>query len=272
MKRNPSKNNIILFAILSLFVGGLMLIIAGCPGEIDPCSIDNTKFCAVIKEYAPASVQAGLEDCYNNFIICDGEEIVLFWQADASLTSNVHVTGSGGETFDFPIAEGFATVVPHVSGEWKVTFSGKCTFTKTINVRVIKGPEPYTIVAIGNIVIGFFCDINPKSVSKNLVVTAIRSAQCAGVTQYWENWSCKKTNWDGSYPTFFNITKNDGSANNTHLSGHWRFDPSGLGGTFTYSGESACFQATICCEPFDLSPTDIYPPPTSTPWPTRSPR
>jgi len=267
MKRSPTRSKIFLFAILSLFIGGLMLIVAGCPGEIDPCSIDNTKFCAVIKEYAPASVQAGLEDCHNNLTICDGEEIVLFWKADASLTSNVHVIGPGGEVFDFPISEGYATVMPHVSGEWKVTFSGKCTFTKSITVRVIKGPEPYTIVANGNIDIGFFCDINPKSVSKNLVVEAIRSAQCAGASQYWENWNCKKTNWDGSYPIFFNITERDGSANNTHLPGRWRFDPVGLGGTFSYSEKSACFIATIRCEK-----TDIYPPPTPTPWPTRSPR
>jgi hypothetical protein len=272
MKRNPSKNNIILFAILSLFVGGLMLMVSGCPGEIDPCAVNNTKFCAIVKELAPSSVQPALEDCQTLLTICDGKEIELYWQADASLTSNVHITGPGGEVYDFPISEGHATVTPHVSGKWEAVFSGKCRFTKSINVRVIKGPEPYTIVANGNIDVGFVCNINPKAVDKDLIIIAIRSAQCAGVSEYWENWSCKKTNWDGSYPTFFNITKNDGSANNTHLSGYWRFDPSGLGGTFTYSGKSACFQATICCEPCDLSPTDIYPSPTPTPWPTRSPR
>ncbi|MDD3714476.1 MAG: hypothetical protein PHU16_06390 [Atribacterota bacterium] len=175
MKRSPTRSKIFLFAILSLFIGGLMLIVAGCPGEIDPCSIDNTKFCAVIKEYAPASVQAGLEDCHNNLTICDGEEIVLFWKADASLTSNVHVIGPGGEVFDFPISEGHATVTPHVSGKWEAVFSGKCRFTKSINVRVIKGPEPYTIVANGNIDVGFVCNINPKAVDKDLIIIAIRS-------------------------------------------------------------------------------------------------
>ena len=88
MKRSPTRSKIFLFAILSLFISGFMLMVSGCPGEIDPCSIDNTKFCAVIKEYAPASVQAGLEDCHNNLAICDGREIELYWQADASLTSN----------------------------------------------------------------------------------------------------------------------------------------------------------------------------------------
>ncbi|NLJ39761.1 MAG: hypothetical protein GX432_13520, partial [Candidatus Atribacteria bacterium] len=56
----------------------------------------------------------------------------------------------------------------------------------------------------------------------------------------------------------------DGSANFTSLAGRWRFDPSGLGGTYTYSANSACFLATIRCEK-----SDIYPTPTPTPWRTR---
>ncbi len=175
MKRNPSKNNIILFAILSLFVGGLTLMVSGCPGEIDPCAVNNTKFCAIVKELAPSSVQPALEDCQTLLTICDGKEIELYWQADASLTSNVHITGPGGEVYDFPISEGHATVTPHVSGKWEAVFSGKCRFTKSINVRVIKGPEPYTIVANGNIDVGFVCNINPKAVDKDLIIIAIRS-------------------------------------------------------------------------------------------------
>ncbi len=228
--------------------------------------VDNTRFCAIIKELAPSSVQPALEDCPTSLIICDGEQIELYWQADATTTDNVHITGPGGETFDFPIAEGHATVTPQTTGDWKVEFQGDCTFKKSIFVRVIKGEEPYTIVANGNVDIGFFCDINPKSVSSKLIVGRIRSAQCAGAAQYWENWSCKKTTWNGSNPIFFNITKHDGSANCTPLAGRWRFDPSGLGGTFHYTENTACFQVTITCGPCGTAPSDIYPSPTPTPW------
>ena len=192
----------------------------GCEGTIGVSCTDDTRFCAIIKELAPSAVQPALEDCPTSLTICDGDQIELYWKADASITSNVHITGPGGESFDFQISEEHVTVTPQTSGDWKAKFTGGgCTFNKSINVRVIKGEEPFTIVANGNIDIGFFCDINPKSVSRNLIVTAIRSAQCAGVSEYWEKWGCKKSNWDGSEPIYFNITRVDGSANLTPLAG-----------------------------------------------------
>jgi len=157
-------------------------------------------------------------------------------------------------------------MTPHVSGEWKVEFSGKCTFHKSITVRVIKGEEPWSMVAKGNVDIGFFSDINPKSVSKNLIVTAIRSSKCADNEKYCANWSCTKANWDGSNGTGFNVSDEDSSTNNTHLPGHWEFHPLGLSGNITYPEKTACFILTIRCEKFD-----IYPTPTPTPWPTRNP-
>ena len=265
----PNRKKLILFTILGLLIGGLMLGADDCTGTIGVSCVDNTKFCAIIKELAPASVQPALEDCPTSLTICDGEQIELYWQADATVTTNVHITGPGGEIYDFPISEGHATVTPRTSGDWKVEFTGHdCKFTKSISIRVIKGEEPYTIVANGNIDIGFFCDINPKSVSSHLIVQKIRSAQCAGIPEYWENWSCKKTNWNGSNPTFFNITRNDSSTNCAQLAGRWRFDPTGLGGTFTYSAKTACFQATITCGPCTYSgtfPPDIFPSPTPHP-------
>ncbi len=276
MKKNRNhlkREKIILFTILILAIGGLMLGANDCTGTIGVSCVDNTKFCAIIKEFAPSSVQPALEDCPTSLTICDGEQIELYWQADATWTSNVHITGPGGESYDFPISEGHATVTPRTSGDWKVEFTGNdCTFKKSIKVRVIKGEEPYTIVANGNTDIGFFCDVNPKSVSSKLIIKEIWSVHCAGVAEYWENWSCKKTNWNGSNPIFFNITINDGSANCTPLAGRWRFDPSGLGGTFNYTAQSACFQATITCGPCNGTTSDIFPPPTTTPWPTRNPQ
>lgn len=263
-RKRKFQNQVIFYIVLGLSISILMAIMTCCEGTIGVSCTDNTKFCAIIKELAPSAVQPALEDCPTSLIICDGDQIELYWKADASLTSNVHITGPGGESFDFPISEGHATVTPRTSGDWKVEFKGSdCTFNKSINVRVIKGEEAYTIIANGNIDIGFFCDINPKSVSRTLIVAAIRSAQCTGVSEYWEKWGCKKSNWDGSKPIYFNITKDDGSANFTSLAGRWRFDPSGLGGTYTYSAKSACFLATIRCEK-----SDIYPTPTPTPWPT----
>ena len=270
---DSSRKNIILLIILGLAVGGLMVMTVSCAEGVK-CTDIKTMFCAIIKELAPASVQPALEDCPTSLIICEGEEIVLYWQGDATLTSNVSITGPAGEVYDFPISEGFATVTPVISGEWKITFTGEhCRISKSISIRVIKGPEPYTIVANGNIDTGFFCDINPKSVSKKVIVLSIRSTQCGGASGfYWENWSGKKTEWNGSNPIFLNITKDDGSANNTQLAGHWSFYPTGMGGTSSYTEKSACFRVTICCEPCNQSPTDIYPTPTPTPWPTRSPQ
>lgn len=219
-RKRKFQNQVIFYIVLGLSISILMAIMTCCEGTIGVSCTDNTKFCAIIKELAPSAVQPALEDCPTSLIICDGDQIELYWKADASLTSNVHITGPGGESFDFPISEGHATVTPRTSGDWKVEFKGSdCTFNKSINVRVIKGEEPYTIVANGNIDIGFFCDINPKSVSRTLIVAAIRSAQCAGVSEYWEKWGCKKSNWDGSKPIYFNITKDNGSANFTSLAG-----------------------------------------------------
>jgi len=90
------RKKIVLFAILGLAIGGVILVTVGCPGTIDPCAVDNTKFCAVLKECASASVQAGLEDCHNELTICDGEQIELYWTADTAVTSNVKITGPGG--------------------------------------------------------------------------------------------------------------------------------------------------------------------------------
>lgn len=262
-KSNLSLKGVVLLVILLLLIGGLVAGSDDCTGKIGFTCVDNTQFCAIIKALAPASVQPALEDCPTSLIICDGEEIELYWKADATVTDNVHVTGPGGEDYDFPIAEGHATVKPHVSGNWKVEFTGaQCNFTKTVSVRVVRGEESYVLLARGNIDTGFFCDINPKSVSNKLIVKKIRSARCTGTTEYWENWSCKKTQWDGSNPLFFNITKVDGSANCTPLTGRWRFDPTGLGGTFTYSEKETCFQATITCGSCAQTPV---PPPLPTP-------
>lgn len=264
-----SRKRMLLFVVLGLALTGLVVMTVSC-AEGAKCTDIVTSFCAIVKELAPSSVQPALEDCPTSLTICEGEEIVLYWQGDAQLTSNVSVSGPAGEVYDFPISEGFATVTPVISGEWKVTFTGEhCRISKSISVRIIKGPEPYTIVANGNIDTGFFCDINPKSVSSKLIVLMIRSIQCAGVGGfYWENWSCTKSNWNGSNPIFLKITKENEPAKNTSLTGHWSFDPSGMGGSSSYIVKSACFLATIACEGYDYMPTDIYPSPTPPPFPS----
>jgi hypothetical protein len=259
------QKKIILFLFLGFLFCGLMLSSIHCNG----ICVDNTKFCAIIKDFAPLNVQPALEDCPTSLIICDGEQIVLFWKAEAALTSTVHLTGPGGESYEYSIIEGQATVTPRTSGFWWIKFTGKdCTFNKSIWVRVIKGEEIHTIMANGNSDIGFFCDINPKSVSKKLIVKKIRSVKCAGISEYWENWSCKKTDWNNSSSTSFNITKVDGSANCTSLAGHWRFDPMALsqGGNFTYQTKTVCFDTIITCGPCNGTSSDIYPTSTPTPW------
>lgn len=268
-KSNLTRKRILIYTVLGLAIAGLIVINISCAEGVK-CTDIETKFCAIIKELAPASVQPALEDCPTSLTICAGEEIVLFWKGDSQLTSNVSVSGPAGEVYDFPISEGFATVTPVISGEWKVTFTGKhCRISKSISVRIIKGPEPYTIVANGNIDTGFFCDINPKSVSKKLIVQTIRSNQCAGAGGfYWENWNCTKTDWDDSNPIFLKITKKDEPANDTSLAGHWSFDPTGMGGSSSYIVKSACFLATIACKGYNETPTDIYPTPTPLPFPT----
>lgn len=147
------QKKIILFIILGFFFCGLMLSSIHCNG----ICVDNTKFCAIIKDFAPLTVQPALEDCPTSLIICDGEQIVLFWKAEAALTSTVHLTGPGGESYEYSIIEGQATVTPRTSGFWWIKFTGKdCTFNKSIWVRVIKGEEIHTIMANGNSDIGFF--------------------------------------------------------------------------------------------------------------------
>ena len=53
MKRSPTRSKIFLFAILSLFIGGLMLIVAGCPGEIDPVLLITPSFAPLLKNMLP---------------------------------------------------------------------------------------------------------------------------------------------------------------------------------------------------------------------------
>ncbi|NMC59591.1 MAG: hypothetical protein GYA51_09455, partial [Candidatus Methanofastidiosa archaeon] len=165
MKRNwnnPMSKKIILFTILGLTIGSLMLSTINCNGVC----VDKTKFCAIVKELAPSNVQPAFEDCPTSLIICDGEQVELYWQADPSMTNDVHITGPGGESYDFFLTEGHATITPRTSGFWNIELTrGNCKFTKSIWVRVIKGEELHTIVANGNSDIGFFCHINPKSVS-----------------------------------------------------------------------------------------------------------
>lgn len=93
------QKKIILFIILGFFFCGLMLSSIHCNG----ICVDNTKFCAIIKDFAPLTVQPALEDCPTSLIICDGEQIVLFWKAEAALTSTIHLTGPGGESYEILI-------------------------------------------------------------------------------------------------------------------------------------------------------------------------
>lgn len=270
-RNNPTRKKIVLITILGLAIGGLMLVTFCCTGDVTCEDIRNTKFCAIVKEFAPASVQAALEYCQTELTICEGEQVVLFWRADSKHTDSVHISGPGGLSYDFPLAEGYATVTPTVSGEWKITFIGDCRFYEFIQIEVIRGPTPKTIIATGNIDIGFTCNIHPNSVDPDLVVLSIRAGHCEDIEGFfWENWSCTKSDWDGSNQIFFNITTEEGSANLTQFAGRWHFYPTDVGG-FSSNNATACFPVTVECKNSDDIPTDIYPTPTPTPWPNRNP-
>ena len=109
---------------------GLMLSSIHCNG----ICVDNTKFCAIIKDFAPLTVQPALEDCPTSLIICDGEQIVLFWKAEAALTSTIHLTGPGGESYEYSIIEGQATVTPGLR-----VFGGSNLLEKIVLLKIHMG-------------------------------------------------------------------------------------------------------------------------------------
>ncbi|MCX6090486.1 MAG: hypothetical protein NTX88_09015 [Candidatus Atribacteria bacterium] len=162
----------------------------------------------------------------------------------------------------YPLQEGSIKVFPgNTTTEYTLTANGQCEITKKITIRVVHEGEIAVIVANGNQDVGFEANIQPNSTSSKIIVSSIKSVQCAGNASFWPNWNCTKTDTTGV--NYLSPSDKETPVKCLLFVGKWQFKPTQM----AYSEKTACFQVTYGCAPC-VTPT---PQPTMFPVPTPAP-